>query len=49
MICSNGVVQVGPAAWGGYFFGATIKLKRDPSLTLFARDEDDRIFVFFAA
>jgi hypothetical protein len=33
MICSNGLVQFGPAAWGGYFFGATIKPKRDPSLT----------------
>jgi hypothetical protein len=47
MICSNGLVQFGPAACGDYFFSATIKLKRDPSLRLFARDDDpDRIFVF---
>jgi hypothetical protein len=37
----------GPAACGGYFFGCLVR-KRDPSLTLSARDDDpDRILVFF--
>jgi hypothetical protein len=40
------LVQFGPAACGGYFFGAPM-IKRDPSLTLFARDDDlDQIVVF---
>jgi hypothetical protein len=48
VICSNERILTGPAARGGYFFGEAIKPERDPSLTLFARDDNpDRILVFF--
>jgi hypothetical protein len=49
MICSNGLVQFGPAACGGYFCRRIIR-GRDPSLTLFTRDDDpDWILVFSPA
>jgi len=46
VICSNERMLTGPAACGGYFFGCLVR-KRNPSLTLFARDNDpDRLLIF---
>jgi hypothetical protein len=46
MICSKEPGLFDPAAWSGYFFGCVLR-RRDPSLTLFARDDGpDRILVF---